>query len=273
MPNTPQGIDFYHTGYCRHPECIACTGGSWRPASFPAMAAHIHAGGGMLFDTGYASHFKTATARFPEKFYALTTPVVFSQPSLKQQLGDDARNVSRIFLSHFHADHVAGLKDFPEIEIICSGKALSLLESGVSRFSRLRQGFLPQLLPDDFMRRVTIIEKFPQIRLPPDLRPFEYGYQVANGIVAIELSGHAKGHYGIWTENVLLIADAAWKMENINQNRLPHWISAFVMDSYRQFLETLKKLQELHSHNADLMIVPSHCEKTLSSLWKSNESI
>ena len=99
MPNIPQGIDFYHTGLCRHPECIACRGGSLRPISFPAMAAHIHADGGMLFDTGYAKHFLEATQPFPEKLYALTTQVKFNQPSLKQQLDNQAESISKIFLS------------------------------------------------------------------------------------------------------------------------------------------------------------------------------
>ncbi|MBR2252105.1 MAG: hypothetical protein IJ881_06865, partial [Neisseriaceae bacterium] len=146
-------------------------------------------------------------------------------------------------------------------------KAFDFAKNKQSRFAKLRKGFLPSLLPDDFEQRIQFIEDFQQINLPPDMRPFQTGYKLANGIIAIELAGHAMGHFGILTENVFLIADAAWQIENITEKREPHLLSSLAMDNYAQFRQTLKNLQILSQHNQDLLIIPTHCEKTLYKLW------
>ena len=61
-------------GRCRHPEWVTIRGGGLRPIEFPALAALIvHPTiGPILYDTGYADRFETATQPFPERFYRQT---------------------------------------------------------------------------------------------------------------------------------------------------------------------------------------------------------
>jgi len=69
-------IKLHQVGYCTHPEFMVKRGGSFSSIKFPALVAHIkYDDKNLLFDTGYGTHFFDATAKFPEKIYALTTPV------------------------------------------------------------------------------------------------------------------------------------------------------------------------------------------------------
>ncbi len=83
--------------------------------------------GRLLFDVGYAKHIFQATKPFPFSLYRRITPVVTSDAlSIRSQLADRAiaaSDIRAVVLSHFHADHIAGLKDFPESSFIASHRA------------------------------------------------------------------------------------------------------------------------------------------------------
>jgi len=119
-------MKLYKVGRCRHPERITDAQGSWRVIEFPAMAAAIEhpTQGIILYDTGYAKHFAQHTKRFPYNLYPLITPVLFrEEESLANQLADDgiaAGDVRAIIISHYHGDHIAGLRDFPKARLISS---------------------------------------------------------------------------------------------------------------------------------------------------------
>ena len=109
----------------------------------------------ILFDTGYAERFLTETRSFPNRLYRMVTPVSFAPgQGLAAQLdarGLDRREVGHVFLSHFHADHVAGLADFPNARVHCSAAAWSQARSlrGIAALRALAQVRLfsgPQLL-------------------------------------------------------------------------------------------------------------------------------
>lgn len=196
-------IEIFEVGHCKHPEFITLQGGRFKSVVFPATAALIkHRQGNLLFDTGYGAHFFQATRRFPEKLYALTTPVTLRQPlhsHLKTPL--DA-----IFISHFHADHIAGLKDFPHVPLYCSREGYEFaINETISRFAKTRKGVLPALLPDDFAQRAIFIEDLPCVALPQNMYPFTTGYRVFDDVYAIALAGHAKGHYGLLYKHTFLL--------------------------------------------------------------------
>ena len=265
MPAAAPAIEFLRVGHCRHPAFMACRGAGPFPRPFPALATLIRCEGGpLLCDTGYAPRFFAATRPFPERLYRWTTPVTLADPPLAEQLR--GRAAARIFLSHLHADHIAGLLDFPEAEILCSRAARDFALEPRSRLAKVRQGLLPALLPPDFDRRVRFVEDLPRLALPAGMRPFTHGHLVAPDLFAVELPGHAAGHYGLLAGDFFLIADAAWDRANIDENRPPHPLSGLATHDRRAFLRTLGRLQALRRRNPGLRLIPSHCAETLRDL-------
>lgn len=282
MPNTPKPnnlphVDFYEVGYCSHPECMVVQGGAWAHVRFPAMAARIqHASGTLLFDTGYARHFFTATAHFPEKLYALTTPVTQNTPPLVQQLpAAEVQAIDRIFLSHLHGDHIAGIKDFPHAQFVCSRHAYNFACSNRWRLTKTTQGVLPSLLPDDFLSRTVFIEDLPSVTLPAIMHPFTQGKQLYDGIIAIDLPGHAVGHYGLWLvdAHLFLIADAVWDFRTISQNRRPNALTGLIMADRKAFRHTVDKLQTLYKNAPHIRQIPTHCSSTLAAYLKPQSEL
>jgi len=252
-------ISLYEVGYCKHPEFMVKKGGSFKSIKFPAMVALIaYADKNLLFDTGYGKYFFEATQKFPEKLYAITTPVTLEK-SLCEMID---KKIDTIFISHFHADHIGGLKDFPEAKILCAKEEYEIAKSKISRFSKTKKGILPSLLPDDFEQRVTYIEALEKVVLPDSLAPFTQGYKVEEDFYAIELPGHAKGQYGLVVEDTFFISDAVWDMDTIIKGIMPNILTHLIFDDAKVYKETIKKLQELHRRNPQLKIVPTHCSRT-----------
>ena len=116
-------IHLLKAGSCVHPEAAALRGGSLCPVDFPALSALIlhPSEGPLLWDTGYDPAFMRATRRWPERLYALATPVKLAEDeAVARQIArfclkpDDIRGV---IISHFHGDHIAGLPAFPRAKI------------------------------------------------------------------------------------------------------------------------------------------------------------
>ena len=252
-------IKLYSVGYCTHPEFMVKRGGSFSSIKFPALVAHIeHEGQNLLFDTGYGRHFFEATAKFPEKIYALTTPVTLEKPLVEML----ETKIDSIFISHFHADHIGGLKDFPNAKLYCAKEAYDVAMSKKSRFTKTRMGILPKLLPSDFEERLTFIEDLPKVDLPESLAPFEKGYLLEEKFYVIELDGHAEGQYGLVVNDTFFVSDAVWDIEAITKGTKPNILTHIIFKDAKVYYETIAKLAELHKRNPSLKIVPTHCTKT-----------
>lgn len=244
-------------------------GGNLSSIEFPALVVLMHhpSLGYILYDTGYSRHFWEATRTIPECLYRMVTP-----PSLPpeeelihqlEQRGISPEQIGRIIISHFHADHVAGLRDFPKARFIATKEEYHEMR-GKGRLARLRGAFLTTLLPDDFDARVSYVEDQPL--LDPGLAGFPEAYDVVGdgSLLGISLPGHARSQLGlVFTDaqgrRIFLIGDACWKLEALEGRRFPSPVTKLLFADYRRYKETFSRLADLHHADRSLVIIPSHC--------------
>jgi len=228
--------------------------------------------GWMLYDTGYSGHFFAATERLPERLYRRMLPVQLpAEECLLGQLaarGLRAEDIGHIIVSHYHGDHVAGLRDFPRARYIAlradSEAALGLRGK---RWQATLHGQLPDLLPEDFLDRLQYADAFPSRALPAWMAPLERGLDLfADGsLLGVPLPGHSAGQLGLYIADVqgrpvLLAADACYSLPACREGRLPPaatlWFSSSDPHAYRR---TFAALGALSRREPALAILPSHC--------------
>ncbi len=275
-------------GTCRHPGKITGCGNSWKVKTFPAVVAlikHRHFGY-ILFDTGYSEDFHEVTTSFPEKLYSWLTPVSIPQEqALLTQLnriGLSAVDIRYVFISHFHADHISGLKQFKQAKFICSHSEYQIIKNS-SRFAGVKKGFMKNLLPSDFEQRCFFIENQEIITLNKTMEPFHLAYDLFcdSSCMAIGLPGHSQGQFGLRIDTPLVnintgeisakkplffIADACWTINAIDANSMPSKLAYIVMDSAINYKSSIQKLRHLRQNNPSLELIPSHCELTFARL-------
>ncbi len=268
-------INILHAGYCTAPEHIAINGGRWRAIRFPAMFALFRHPkfGAMLFDTGYSYRFFDETKKFPKRFYRWVTPVTFHEEDLaiNQLSAFDLRpqDISRVFISHFHADHITALPDFTAARFVYLPHAFGHLR-GLPPTEDLKHAFLRGLIPSDFDSRSQEVDINRFILLSEEYAPFKSGYDLLGdgSIIGVELPGHAYGQMGLFARDesgqvFFFVADAAWLKQSIIENRPPHKVANFLFPDAEAYRKTLKDLQSFYFTHPETHVIPSHCEETI----------
>lgn len=273
-------LRWFEGGHCLHPEWVTLRGGKRQAVRIPAGFACIEhpQRGIILVDTGYASSFLRETERYPNKLYRAITPVVFHEEESAMRrlaaVGIRAGDVRDIIITHFHGDHIAGLREFPAAEFHYAARAYASVRD-LGKWSALRRAFLPGLLPDDFDERSV---PFDSERLVPLAKPFPWRQAfdlLGDGsLLAVDLPGHADGQIGLLlsTErhSYLLCADAAWSSLAIRENRPPHPLAGLIMPDRRAYRSSFDALVGLHRSCPELRIVPSHCPE-ITGAWFGGE--
>ena len=260
-------------GYCLQLEGFSIKGGRWHVIRFPSMMALLQhpRHGAILFDTGYSERFPAATKSFPNALYRWLTPVTvdpkMTAPAYLARRGLNADALSLVVLSHFHADHMGALHDFPNAVFSCSRRGLESIE-GKSSLSGLRHAFLPELMPPGFRSRAEFVEDKPQVTLADHWRPFENGRDLLGdgSLVAVDLPGHAIGQFGLAFDGregrpVFLVADSCWSRRAYRENLTPSLLGWIPQADRSAYVETLQKLHELHCRSPEIRIVPTHCDE------------
>ncbi len=274
-------IRVLHAGYCTAPEHVAMHGGRWRTIHFPAMFALLEHPrfGPMLFDTGYSYRFFEETRRFPNRFYRFMTPVTLHEEDLvvNQLAGFNIRpqDVTHVFISHFHVDHIGSLADLPRSRYLYLPHAYSGIRH-TRGMDALKHAFMPGLIPSDFDERSTTVNVTKPLLLSEEYRPFSKGYDLLGdgSVIGVELPGHAVGQMGIFARDdadklFFFVADAAWLKQAVAENRPPRKMANMIFSDPVAYRETLANLHTYHLTHADVEVVPSHCETTISALRSS----
>ncbi len=249
-------LEILKVGECTFADFLFRKGGRFRMRHFPAQVALIKCSteGWMLFDTGYSRYFGEVCATFPEKLYQFTTPVHLpEEEQLVKQLanrGVSVDQIKKIYLSHFHADHVAGLRDFPDAEIVFSREAHEPYLN-MKRFDQVKYGFLAGLLPDDLSERSQV-----QDAVTLDDLCNEPAVQL------VQLAGHSMGHCGLLVrvakQEVLLVGDAIWTMDEFNQEIELRPLAERVIWDKQKYRQTQRAIRAWLSVAPNRQIVVSH---------------
>jgi glyoxylase-like metal-dependent hydrolase (beta-lactamase superfamily II) len=253
-----------NTGYCTANEQTLLRHAVRREVKAYALAALLeHPQKGLiLFDTGYAPRILEAFKRFPASIYGYFTPTTtrdaWSAISQIKTLGYTANDIRRVIISHLHADHIAGLHDFPKATFLLSKEAFRISSS--QGFAALKQGFIPSLFP--ITTKVQTIDSFQNQAFS------ELGYThdiFGDGLLQlVPLPGHAKGQLGLFVQtsrsSVLLSADGCWSTTAYKNNHPPGSLAMHLLfDNAQETLTTLEHLHKFHKSNPEVLIIPSHC--------------
>ena len=271
-------VHWLRVGRCRHPEWVTLRGGRWGPVDFPSHCALIiHPSiGPILYDTGYADHFGDETRTLPNALYRWLTPVQLpADEQLRAQLArHDVQlgDVQRVLVSHFHADHVAGLRDLPSARFTALGDDVAE-NIGRRGFGALRRGFLPGLLPDDFGARLDLADARPVVSLGDAWAPLSRGYDLLGdqSVLGIPLPGHSRAQMGllVWDHDgrpVMIVADACWSTRALRENRLPSLLARPTIYNWKQYQTTLTELHHLGRARPDVRMLPSQCSDAWAAM-------
>lgn len=266
-------VRFFQSGFCTSHSKVVDPRTAFTEIPFAAVWALIDlpSGGYAMVDTGYSHHFHTATQPFPDRFYRWITPV-FLKPeetpvAILQKEGITPDQIHWIIISHFHADHIAGLKDFPSAKFLCSASALEEVRK-YRGFSAVKRGILHGLIPADFWDRIHTFELEAQDQHTDEFGLTRFEWAETPGIQWALLPGHARGMLGFeYLRNntpIFYATDAAWSHAAFMDHVLPLPVVKIFIDSMDDMKQTWTALHAWLKKNPGGEIYFTHCPKTLS---------
>lgn len=265
VQKTAVKVQLFHSGYCvANGRVIDPVNGQKHCRFYATWALLEHPEQGLiLFDTGYAPRFRTATAHWPYRLYALMTPMFLEKGETAlerlEALGHSVEQIKTIIISHFHGDHIAGLQDFPQAKVFCSASAWAQV-STIKGWAAVSKGILPDLIPADLEQRIYCI---PDAELGQLSQP-ESAYDLfGDGSIQLyALPGHGRGQLGALlhtSENpIFLAADASWQLEPWQAGILPNSIVRLFLDDWGAYKTTFAALRSFAEAHPEYQIVFTH---------------
>jgi glyoxylase-like metal-dependent hydrolase (beta-lactamase superfamily II) len=241
----------FEGGYCR--QLLAMVDRrSCRLVRFQAvfLALRHRREGWVLVDTGYGTQFKEATRRFPQRFYRWATPAtaVGSTAELLANAGIRAEEIRHVIVTHFHADHIGGLGEFPHAQVHYRHDALETLQR-LPAFHQVRAAYLSHLVPNWLAKRGNGLA--PEVFRTSDDLPFgSHDVFADQSLRMVFLPGHAPGQVGVAFHGPqgpeLYVADAYWRWSQIVDGIEPLGIAMSFQWDAEAYRTTVQLLREVH---------------------------
>lgn len=245
------------------PERLLLKGGQWRMIDLKVRYGFLEHPtlGPVLIDTGYGPRVTNGNERsLTLKAYAaaLRPRLIAGNcvlPFLHSK-GIQPDDVRTIIITHFHADHVAAILDFPKAQFLLSQKVWeSFVRSG--QFGNLRHGVFGELIPADFAARMTFFEPLPSVQLGGSLG---HGHDVLGdgSVLSVDLPGHAAGHSGLlFTDGprpLLYATDVQWLPRAITERRAPGFPATRIYDDAYAASESAAKVRAFAASGGDFLL-------------------
>jgi glyoxylase-like metal-dependent hydrolase (beta-lactamase superfamily II) len=234
---------FANSAHVRAPERLMLQGGRWASCVLNVRyGLFISAGAGpVLIDTGYTEHALAG----PGRSLGLRVYGRMLRPKLAAEnqpgpflarFGLRPEDISRVVVTHLHADHISGLALFRKARFLASAAAVDAFRAATP-FGNLRHGVFAELLPPDFADRLDLIEATaavqpPLLPLAVDGAPIGRDLLGDGSLVAVPLPGHADGHFGLvfplLQRPLFYAVDAQWLMAALPAPRRPGFPSSVI---------------------------------------------
>lgn len=212
-------------------ERLILRGGSWRKVPLKVRYGVVlhDEYGPILIDTGYTPATVSGPRSLPLRLYSMLFRTKLSPEgqidSTLQGFGFTPMDVRYVIVTHFHADHISGLRKFPNANFLVDGGAAhEVLLSGA--FKNLRHGIFKELLPSDFAERLISVNALTGYATG-DILPDGFDLFGDQNVIAIPLPGHSHGHFGLYFPAIdrpfLYATDVQWLRSAILDERLPRY--------------------------------------------------
>ncbi len=268
-------VQLFASGYCDAHAKVVNPQESFRKTTFHAVWAlfDIPEVGFVLFDTGYGPYFQSVTERFPERLYRWITPVHIRESetaaAILRARGIAPEDIRHVILSHFHADHIGGMHDFPNARILCSRSAMNQVRN-LSRFMAVKRGILHGLLPEEAFTRMVAIEDIADRTWVNAVGMTEFQLFGCDGLSLVVLPGHARGMLGFihrdYRRTLFYGTDASWSYHTYSKGTLPLKIVKLFIDSWDEHVSTLQAIRAFEREERNCIVLFTHCERTLAHL-------
>lgn len=241
--------------------------GSMRPLGAGALVCHVllveSDSGLVLVDTGFGSLDCADPGRFGQirrHFFRPAFDPAETALSQIQRLGYQRADVQHIVVTHFDADHIGGIADFPRPKIhVTSEEVLGAMRSRAIR-DRIR------FRPAQWAHGPRIVEHEPDGEAWRGFAAAKELAEIAPGFVLVSLPGHTRGHACVAVDAghrwILHSGDAFFQHGTLDGAPRVPALTAFekvVAYDQKRVAENHSRLVELYERGEpDLMIVCAH---------------
>lgn len=267
-------VEIIQSGECRVSARLINTSDSLRTAAVPVYSlVALHPHGTVLIDTGHAPRFNDVTRRFPACVYRwITRMSSYGHPTVSEWLlNNKIAPPEHAALTHAHADHIAGTRDFDNTTFWITEATRELAKQHKkTSFASLKQGFIPELLPEDIVGRAKTIPF-----APLDWKYREHlptGFDLFNDeqVVIVPLPGHAPGHCGVVlkTSNLgtlFYLSDAVWDIRAITERARSSRLASWLHETHA-YHKTIHSIRALLLAFPEIKPLPCHCAHALKEI-------